>query len=187
MGSESRYEAYEAELWERLAGLFSSGEDAESFRGCRESGHQEGGLLLLLRRLVEERVGISDRTRAEIEVLAEQWGLRLAHHDEIVSCVRDSGEEDSIRLLPEECSEPVDSGRLGIADPVLEGLLVVPWLECLRCGRVLARVHAEEPWGDLSFQASYYIVWQPTGADDELRIFEEPELHSAFELLLACG
>lgn len=187
VGIDSRYEAYEVDLWERLAALLPSIEDVESFRDYRESGHQEAGLWLLTQRLRECQVPLGDRTRAEIEVLAEQWGERLARHDEIVLCVRDSDDEESIRLLPDDRSTPVDPAEVGLADSALAGLLVVPWLECVRCGRVLARVHAQESWGDLRYQAAYYVVWQHAGPDDELQIFDEPDLHSAFELLLACG
>jgi hypothetical protein len=97
VGSDSRYAAYEADLWERLAALLRSTEDAENFRACRESGHQEAGLWMLTQRLLEQQVPISDRTRAEIEVLAEQWGEQLARHDEIIACVRDSDDGASIR------------------------------------------------------------------------------------------
>ncbi|MEV6279949.1 hypothetical protein [Nocardia sp. NPDC051832] len=186
MGSDSRYDAYEDDLWQRLAGLLPSAADAENFRDCRESGHQEAGLWILLERLLEHRIPINDRTRAEIEVLAEQWGERLARHDRITACVRDSTGEASIRLLPDEHSTPVDPATIGITDPVLTGLLVVPWLECLRCDRVLARVHAEEPWGDLSYLATHYILWHRTASDADLETFDEPNLHSAFESLLNC-
>ncbi|MEU2014360.1 hypothetical protein, partial [Nocardia sp. NPDC019302] len=79
--------------------MLPSTEDAENFRACRESGHQEAGLWMLTQRLLEQQVPISDRTRAEIEVLAEQWGERLARHDEIITCVRESDDEASIRLI----------------------------------------------------------------------------------------
>lgn len=186
MGSVSRYEAYEDDLWERLAALLPSTEDAENFRDCRESGHQEAGLWILMQRLLEHRVPISDRMRAEIEVLAEHWGERWARHDEIIACVRDSADGGSLRLVPDDCSTPVDSAQLGILDSALTGLLVVPWLECMRCGRVLARVHAREPWGDSSCLAAHYIVWHRAASNDELEIFDEPDLHNAFELLLGC-
>ncbi|TQM33445.1 hypothetical protein [Nocardia bhagyanarayanae] len=186
MGSDSRYEAYEVDLWERLAALLPSIEDADSFRDCRESGHQEAGLWMLVQRLLEHQVPVSDRTRAEMEVLAEHWGERLARHDEILSSVRDSADANSIRLLPDDRSTPVDPAQVGITGSALTGLLVVPWIECLRCGRVLARVHAQEPWGDLRYLAAHYVVWHHTASDDEHQIFDEPDLHSAFELLLAC-
>ncbi|MFD6391901.1 hypothetical protein [Nocardia sp. NPDC060259] len=186
MGGESRYEAYEADLWERLARLLPSAVAGENFRDCRATGSQEAGLWILIRQLIEHRVPISDRTRAEIEVLAEQWGERLARHDEIVSCEQDSDVEPSIRLLPDESSSPVDPGRLGITDSNLTGLLVVPWLECLRCGRVLDRVHVMEPWGDLRYLADYYTVRRHTAPDVEPEVFDGSDLHSAFELLLTC-
>ncbi|MFD4430415.1 hypothetical protein [Nocardia sp. NPDC058497] len=186
MGSGGRYEAYEVDLWGRLAALLPSAEDSENFRDCRETGQQEAGLWILLQRLLEHRVPISDRTRAEIEMLAEQWGERLARHDEIIACVRDSDEEGSIRLLPDDRSTPVDPAQAGMRDSILTGLLVVPWLECLRCARVLARVHAQEPWGDLRYLASHYVVWHHTAPDDEHEIFDDHDLHSAFELLLSC-
>ncbi|MEV0251641.1 hypothetical protein AB0H76_33985 [Nocardia sp. NPDC050712] len=187
MGSGNRYEAYEDDLWERLARLLPSAEDTENFRDCRESGHQEAGLWILMQRLLEHQIPINDRTRAEIEILAEQWGERLARHDQIAACVRDSTDYGSIRLLPDDRATPVHPSQIGITDAALTGLLVVPWLECLRCGRVLARVHAQEPWGDLSYLATHYIVWHRTASDGSLETFDEPDLHSAFELLMNCA
>ncbi|WP_067837189.1 hypothetical protein [Nocardia lijiangensis] len=187
MSTESRYDAYEADLWNRLASLLPSAEDAENFRDCREIGEQEAGLWLLTQRLLEHRIPIGDTTRAEIEVLAEQWGERLARHDEIASCVGDSGQDASVRLLSHDRAQPTDPAAVGITNAVLEGLLVVPWIECPRCGRVLARVHALEPWGDLRYLASYYIVWLPHDAvGSEPELFAETDLHSAFDLLLTC-
>ncbi|WP_157107611.1 hypothetical protein [Nocardia amikacinitolerans] len=52
---------------------------------------------------------------------------------------------------------------------------------------MLARVHAQEPWGDLRYLAVHYLVWDRTASGCELQIFDEPDLHSAFELLLVCG
>ena len=147
VGGESRYEVYEADLWERLARLLPSAVASENFRDCRATGRQEAGLWILIQQLIEHEVPISDRTRAEIEVLAEQWGERLARHDEIMTCASDFDVEPSIRLLPDGSSSPVDPGQLGIMDSNLTGLHVVLWLECLRCGRVLGRVHAMEPRG----------------------------------------
>ncbi|PSK30138.1 hypothetical protein C6575_17585 [Nocardia seriolae] len=169
-----------------MATLLPTVEDVESFRDCRESGHQEAGLWMLMRRLIEDRVPIGDRVRAEIEVLAERWGERLARHSEIASCVRDSGDRGSIRLLPDDRSTPVDPAQVGVADSVMAGLVVVPWLECVRCGRVLARVHTREPWGELSYLAAYYVIWHHTASGNEPRIFAEPDLYGAFELLVAC-
>ncbi|MGQ4615287.1 hypothetical protein [Nocardia sp. R7R-8] len=186
MGGDSRYEAYEADLWEQLAILLPSAEAGENFRDCRSTGRQEAGLWILTQQLIEHQVPISDRTRAEIEVLAEQWGERLARHDEIVACARDSDVGPSIRLLPDESSSPVEPGRLGITDSTLTGLLVVPWLECLRCGRVLDRVHAREPWADLRYVADYYTIRRHTASGVEPEIFDGSDLHSAFELLLTC-
>ncbi|MGQ4601281.1 hypothetical protein [Nocardia sp. R6R-6] len=185
MEGESRYEAYEVDLWERLA-LLLPAEAGDNFRDCRAAGRQEAGLWFLMQQLIEHQVPISDRTRAEIEVLAEQWGERLARHDEIIACAPESDDEASLRLLSDETSSPVEPGRLGITDSALTGLLVVPWIECLRCERVLDRVHAQEPWGDLRYLADYYTVRQPTAPDTEPRIFAGSDLHSAFESLATC-
>ncbi|WP_433714002.1 hypothetical protein ACQP2U_07485 [Nocardia sp. CA-084685] len=187
MSGESRYQAYEADLWERLAALLPSVDDTENFRDCRKTGRQEAGLWILTRLLLEHEVPINDRTRAEIEVLAEQWGERLVRHDEIIACARDSDDEASIRLLPDDSSTPIDPAQLGITDSSLTGLLVVPWLECLRCGQVLDRVHALEPWGDLRYLAAYYAVRHRAASDAAPEIFDGADLHSAFELLLTCS
>ncbi|MEV2225694.1 hypothetical protein AB0E01_38360 [Nocardia vinacea] len=40
----------------------------------------------------------------------------------------------------------------------------------------------------MRYLAAYYIVWlRRETSGDELEIFDEADLHGAFELLLACG
>ncbi|WP_217550206.1 hypothetical protein [Streptomyces sp. GbtcB6] len=40
----------------------------------------------------------------------------------------------------------------------LTGLVLVPWIACTRCGRILMRAHARERWGDLSYLARHYVI-----------------------------
>ncbi|MFF2554607.1 hypothetical protein ACFVUS_26640 [Nocardia sp. NPDC058058] len=180
----NRYESYEIELWERLAGLLPSVEDAANFRDCREIGEQEAGLWLLTQRLLDHGVPVDDRTRAEIEVLAEHWGERYARHDEIASCVGDPAPEVSIRLVPDDRAEAIEAA---ITDAVFAGRILVPWIECPRCGRVLSRVHSKQPWGGLSAAAEHYILslGQPN-LDDARQIFDRDDLYRAWESLIAC-
>jgi hypothetical protein len=46
-------------------------------------------------------------------------------------------------------------------EPDLAGLVLVPWITCTRCGRVLMRAHARESWGDLSCPARHYVITMP--------------------------
>ncbi|WP_433607426.1 hypothetical protein [Prescottella agglutinans] len=72
MGSDSRYEASEVDLWERLAALLPSIEGTDSFRNCRESGHEEAGLWMLTLARVDGRERPPRLTRAG------QFGMPVA-------------------------------------------------------------------------------------------------------------
>ncbi|MFE6858682.1 hypothetical protein [Nocardia sp. NPDC057668] len=187
MEIESRYYAYETDLWERLAALLPTDQDAARFRDCRAAGEQEAGLTLLTKRLLEDQVPVADMVRAELEVLAEEWGERTALHAEIASCVRDSGEAGAVRLVADECAAPIDAAALGLGATPLAGLLVIPWIQCNRCASLLCRVHDRDPRGGLRQLASHYIIGHrrqvPT---DETEIYAENDLYSAFESLRNC-
>lgn len=187
MEIESRYYAYETDLWERLAALLPTEQDGASFRDCRAAGEQEAGLTLLTKRLLEDRVPVPDMVRAELEVLAEEWGERSALHDEIASCVRDPEADGAFRLVTDECAAPIDAAALGLGATPLAGLLVVPWIECNRCASLLCRVHDRDPRGGLRYLASYYLIGHrrqvPTG---EAEIYAENDLYTAFESLRNC-
>ncbi|MFE6857261.1 hypothetical protein [Nocardia sp. NPDC057668] len=188
MRRDSGYDTFEFDTWERLAALLPSDRDAGQFRDCREIGEQEAGLQLLTHSLLEHQVPITDRTRVEIEVLAEHWGERFARHDEIAMCVRASEQDASIRLLPDKQVEPFEPSEVGITDPATARMVVIPWFECLGCSRVVARVHTRQPWGEFLFQAERYLVLPRSGdAATGGRLFRKTELLDAFALLLTCS
>lgn len=185
METETRYYAYEADLWERLALLLPSAQDAEDFRASREIGEQDAGLSLLTKRLRADRVPLGDMVRAELEVLAEEWGERAALHDDIAACLRDPEPRGAARVVADDCAAPIDAAALGAS--AMAGLLVIPWIECNRCASVLCRVHARDASGELRPLASYYVIGHrrdvATGAAE---IFAENDLHTAFEALRNC-
>jgi hypothetical protein len=47
--------------------------------------------------------------------------------------------------------------------------------------------YGRKPWGDLRYLAAHYVVWRHAASDDALQIFDESDLHSAFESLLSCS
>lgn len=187
VGARNQPEDYEADLWNRLATLLPTPDDATDFLECRDIGEQEAGLDLLVRLLRESRIPIGDTTRAELEALAEQWGVRLALHDEIASCIRDPDADGSLRLLPDDQAIPTDHAAIGLTDAESAELLLAPWIECTHCGRTLGRTHHMEEWGELSYLASRYIVWASPGTDGEAEMFTDTELPEAMRSLLSCS
>ncbi|WP_336081984.1 hypothetical protein [Nocardia sp. SSK8] len=172
MGDRSRFEEWEARLWERLAGLLPAAQDAESFRDSREIGEQEAGLWFLLERLADQAVPVDETTLAEIEVLAEHWGERLAVHYRVEACARDLDRAGSVRLVPD--SE--------VQAAAADDLTVLPWIECARCPSVLSRAHTREPSGRPGLYATRYLVTRA----DTTETFAPTELLRAFESVLAC-
>ncbi|MEU2912542.1 hypothetical protein ACWCQ0_27655 [Streptomyces massasporeus] len=66
--------AAEAVVWSRLAGLLSAPGDREEVQDCWDIGEQETGLELLVDRLLGQGAGVEEPARAELAVMAEQWG-----------------------------------------------------------------------------------------------------------------
>ncbi|MFE1908694.1 hypothetical protein ACFW96_34290 [Streptomyces gardneri] len=163
----------EAARWDRYATLLPPAE-AQEFRDCRQIGEQEAGLDLLVATLLEHRVPISDTTRAEIAVTAEEWGVWATLAPALGRCVGDGDPGDGSLKLVERA--------VGVtADP----FVVVPWLACTRCDRTLARMHHRESWGDLSLAASRYVL---SDRDEPVRLFEREALWDAVtELRSPCG
>ncbi|MFK0259680.1 hypothetical protein [Streptomyces sp. NPDC090445] len=54
---------------------------------------------------------------------------------------------------------------------------------CTRCGRVLMRAHALEPWGELSYLARHYVIVSPDRGR-VLRVFSDESAYEPFAALL---
>ena len=154
--------AAEAVLWSRLAGL-QSAPDREEVQGCWDIGEQEAGLELLVDRLREQGPGIGESARAELAVMAEQWGEWDWLGVRIAALPHVGEEADRLRVLPDGAEETRPAGFVLPGHPLAEAVLV-PWIVCAPCGRVLARAHRREEWGALSFLAEGYVVFGPEHA-----------------------
>ncbi|MER6300453.1 hypothetical protein ABT247_12895 [Kitasatospora sp. NPDC001539] len=168
--------------WHRLTELLPE-PDAQRVEDCRQIGEQESGLGLLVESLVARQVPIGGADRARISVLAEEWGVREQLTPGILRCLGD-GRPAPVRLLDGEGDEA--ELVTGWSEPELAGLVLVPWIGCTRCGRVLLRAHSWEPWDDLSHVAEHYVISTPDhGA--ALRILPAGAADEAFaELLRDC-
>jgi hypothetical protein len=148
---QERERAYAAEgaVWSRLAGLLPGAEDVDEIQGCWDIGEQEAGLFRLVDRLFELGLPVDDRMRAELAAMASQWAVR----DQLAKDVVDlPGFQGELRVV--EGLEPVDRGDM----------VLVPWMRCEPCGRILALEHRHESWGALSFSPVSYVVSVPDGS-----------------------
>lgn len=127
---------------------------------CWEIGEQEAGLDRLVAGLLEHQVPISETVRAEIAVVAEVWGMWTALAPGLARCLGNHHVDPRLRLIEHADTVPLPGSSVG-TDTALADLLVVPWIACTRCGQVLARAHAQEPWGDLSYLARHYVLFVP--------------------------
>ncbi|MFI0742785.1 hypothetical protein ACH4PU_32590 [Streptomyces sp. NPDC021100] len=73
----------------------------------------------------------------------------------------------------------------GSLSPELAGLLVIPWIACVRCGQLLGRAHEREPWGDLSLLPTHYVIVH-LREPAQPRLFPPTALREAFATLKAC-
>lgn len=155
--NDRRAEAYAAEgaVWSRLALLLPSVEDVDEVQGCWDIGEQEGGLGVLVRRLLELGLPIGELTRAEIAVMAEQWGVWDLLGARIVAC---AGEPGLLRVYEDGARETLPVRSVVPGHPSA-GSVLVPWIGCVGCGTWLARAHAREKRGDLSYLAESYVVF----------------------------
>ncbi|MFE3546377.1 hypothetical protein ACFXK0_25735 [Nocardia sp. NPDC059177] len=185
MGDKGRFDEWEARLWERLAGLLPTTEDAGSFRDSREIGEQEAGIWFLLERLTALELPVDETTAAEIEVLAEHWGERASVHHRIDACARDRDRAASVRLVPDSEAVPGDARAAGITAGPVARMTVVPWIECTHCPSVLSRAHAEDAPGLPGYLAARYLVSRPDR--DVPDIYATTDLLHAFESVLTCG
>ncbi|MFB7667788.1 hypothetical protein ACFC1R_28340 [Kitasatospora sp. NPDC056138] len=169
-------------LWYRIADLLPEPASKE-VKDCWEIGEQECGLGLLVEGLLARQVPISGADRARISVLAEEWGERERLTLGIVRCLGD-GAPAAVRLLDDDGDEV--QVVTGWSEPELADLVLVPWIGCTRCGQVLLRAHAWEPWDDLSYLAEHYVI-STSSYDTALRIFPFDSTGEAFtELLQSC-
>lgn len=165
-------------VWNQLTALLPEAE-AEEARDCWSLGEQEAALGLLVSGLIASQVPITELVRVRISVLAEGWGEREALTPRLRRCPGDGGPAP-VRLVADE--EGAGGPRDGSDD------VLVPWIACERCGGVLARVHAREPWGGLSYLAVKYVVTPAAGGGTVTREFpaESPDVAFAY-LLEACA
>ncbi|GAA2260840.1 MULTISPECIES: hypothetical protein [Kitasatospora] len=167
--------------WYRIADLLPE-PASKDVKDCWEIGEQECGLGLLVEGLLAYQVPIGGADRAQISVLAEEWGEREQLTPGIVRCLGD-GTPSAVRLLDDGDEVEVVTGW---SEPELADLVLVPWIGCTRCGRVLLRAHAWEPWDDFSYLAEHYVI-STSDYDTALRIFPSDSADQAFtELLQSC-
>ncbi|MDX3240157.1 hypothetical protein PV392_31610 [Streptomyces sp. ME03-5709C] len=143
----------EAAVWRQLAALLPS-EDAQNVMDFWDIGEQEGGLELLVSALLRHHVAIDQTTRAEIAVVSEAWGMWPAPLEPLLSQCPDNGTASVLHLIEDLARAPLPGTTVGLRDH----LLLIPWISCTACGRVLARAHTREPWGDLSYTPEYYLI-----------------------------
>jgi hypothetical protein len=173
----------EAALWHRLAGLLPP-EEAQCFVDSWDIGEQEGGLQLLVSTLLEHHTQITGNTRVHIAVLAESWGIRESLQADIDRCARRAPADDAVRLIePGNASVPGASVGGGVE---LAQLILVPWIACARCDRVLARAHSLEPWGELSYLPGQYVVFS-SGPSTTVDVFAPEAVWDALAALRVCG
>ncbi|MEV0241113.1 hypothetical protein AB0I06_14460 [Streptomyces sp. NPDC050674] len=159
----AREYAAEAVVWSRLAGLLSAPGDREEVRTCWDIGEQEAGLEVLVDRLLGQGTGVEESARAELAVMAEQWG-EWDWLGARIAALPGAGEEAGrLRVVPDGAEETRPAGFVLPGHP-LAATVLVPWIACAPCGRVLARSHRREEWGALSFLAEGYVVFGPERA-----------------------
>jgi hypothetical protein len=168
----------DAVIWNRLAALLPEAE-AQEVKDCWDIGEQEAGLDLLVSGILGHQVPISETVRAELSVLAETWGEREILTPRILQC-RDEGTPGPLKLIEGDGSTVPEA--IGGAEQGLAGLVLVPWIACMRCGQVLMRAHARESWGDLSYLARHYVITTPNRAT-VLRLFSPDSASTALAAL----
>ncbi|MGW4049149.1 hypothetical protein [Streptomyces sp. NPDC004721] len=149
----------EATVWPALAALLPPAHAQEVMDSCA-IGEQESALDLVVSNLLAQDIPIGEDVRAHLAVTAEEWGQREALEERIWQCRSADSESLSMRLVASADAVPLNGASLSSA-PELAGLLVVPWIACIRCGQLLGRAHKREAWGDLSYLAAYYVLFHP--------------------------
>lgn len=173
----------EGSVWSRLAALLPDPDDVDRVQGCWDIGEQEAGLDVLVGRLLEQELVIAEPTRAELAVMAAQWGVwdRLAA--EIMRCRTDEADQAPLRVLTGADAEPMPVRTVLPEHPVPD-LYLVPWISCGPCGRILARAHEREDWGDLSYVPEFHVVYARDGSMPP-QVFDETRRDAAWVALSA--
>ncbi|MFF4016371.1 hypothetical protein [Streptomyces sp. NPDC001843] len=153
--------ADEAARWSRLAALLPDPVDVDVVQGCWDIGEQEDGLTVLVEKIHEQGLAVDESARAELAVMAEQWGVWDQLGPDIARC-GPAADAARLRVFPDDAGEPLPAGSV-LTDLPAPGLFLVPWICCARCGRVLARGHRLEEWGELSYLPLCYVVFTPGG------------------------
>ena len=183
--SDQSAQAYidEGSVWSRLAALLPDPDDVDRVQGCWDIGEQEAGLDVLVGRLLEQELVIGEPTRAELAVMAAQWGVwdRLAA--EIMQCRGDAARPRTLRVVSGAASEPMPV-RTVLTEHPTPDLYLVPWIACEPCGRMLARAHEREDWGDLSYVPEFYVVFAQDGSAVP-QVFDEARRDAAWAALAA--
>ncbi|MEV0692533.1 hypothetical protein [Streptomyces sp. NPDC050388] len=174
----------EATQWRRFAALLPPA-DAAGFMDCWAIGKQEAGLDQLVAGLLQHQVPISETVRAEIAVAAEVWGVRTALAPGLGRCLGDHQGDRTLRLIEHADTVPLPGSSVA-TDTALADLLVVPWIACTRCGRVLARAHDQEPWGDLSYLARHYVLFVPGHSTSTALFAPDSAWDALAELRMSC-
>lgn len=173
----------EGSVWSRLAALLPDPDDVDRVQGCWDIGEQEAGLDVLVGRLLEQKLAIAEPTRAELAVMAGQWGVwdRLAA--EIMRCRTDEADQAPLRVLTGADAEPMPV-RTVLPEHPTPDLCLVPWISCGTCGRTLARAHEREDWGDLSYVPEFHVVYARDGSMPP-QVFDETRRDAAWTALAA--
>ncbi|MDX3763967.1 hypothetical protein ACWDBO_54895 [Streptomyces mirabilis] len=169
--------------WQQLADLLPP-VDAQEVMDCWAIGEQEAGLDILVASLLRRETPISDRSRAQLAVTAEVWGQREALEPKIIQCRRHADGDGDVRVIAPADAVSVPGPVIGSQRELAEQL-VVPWIACTSCQQVLGRAHTREPWGDLSYLATHYVLFSP-GAVARTRLFGPSAANEAFAALISC-
>lgn len=186
----ARARAYAAEgaIWAGLAALLPDPEQVDEVQSCWDIGEQEAGLEVLVHRLTEQGLPVGESARAELAVMAEQWGVWDLLGASIAGCAEDA-ERPRWRVLEDGAEETLPL-RAVVPESTSPQSEVVPWIVCPPCGRVLARVHRREEWGGLSFLTESYVVFAEDRAVAPL-VFDREDGGAAWAALdalcTACG
>ncbi len=145
-----------------LSSLLSAPEAATALE-LWDIGEQESAIAGLVDVLLHEHVRLTERSRGQLAVLAETWGVWDSVGDRIGACEATGEEDPPWQLLRPGRAETSGGELVREIGPghVLRGFELVIWLECGHCDDVLTRAYTREASG-LSFMALSYAVVHPT-------------------------
>ncbi|KPC84997.1 hypothetical protein ADK82_02985 [Streptomyces sp. NRRL S-4] len=167
----------EETLWRSATALLPP-DDARAALECRGIGEQEAALRLIVAGFLGPGAALGETLRAELSVLTEAWGIREELAADLARCAGGpEAEPSTLRLIGTADAvalpRPAAGGGCAPEEPV-----VVPWITCLCCTRILGRAHRREWWGDLSFLAEHYVLHTP-GDPARTRVFGCDEVFEA--------